>query len=108
MEFLNLRRPRITNRIRESLHQLGRVDAQGGGNLQDVDQAGVDLAAFEVADVGAVKSACVAKVLLAQTRLETTSANPSPEFRCLRDAAAGPLHPDECRPDALDASTANN
>ncbi len=103
----SLRRPGIADGLDQADHEVGGIDFKGGGDLQDIEQARVDLAPFQMPDVGAVESGGFAEVLLAKTELESSGTDSPTHFLCWLGRPTRLLHTSDLSRNALDTSTPN-
>lgn len=89
-------------------HQLSWVDAEGCGQPDQVPDGQVDLAAFDVTNVGAVQPGLVGQAFLRGWRHQgfPMGADASADLSGLLDASSRPWHKAEARPLAPSASTA--
>lgn len=97
--------PGIADGLRQAADQLGRVDLQRRSHLQEVEERRIDLPAFEVADIGAVKACEIAQVLLADAELTPPGPHALAEYPRLLGTL--PVHLAQSRRAALAESTPN-
>lgn len=85
--------PGIPHIPSKALDQYSSVDFECSGDLQDVDEARVDFAPFQVPDIGSMEPRKLTKVLLAQIPLQPLGPDPIPKCPQLSGAPARFLHP---------------